>query len=176
MVVLERWTHADSRSADIYGEVLGCASTNDAHSIYEIDPTGGGMYRSMRNALREARISPDEIDYISAHAPSMVLTDKVETAAIKRLCKERAYKIPISSIKSVVGQPIAATGILQLISCLLAFRDSLIPPTINYEYPDQECDLDCVPNQAREKSIETALVNTHGFGGLNAALVVCRTG
>jgi len=172
VVLLEKLGYTQSRSATAYGEVLECSSTNDAHSIYEIDPDGGGLYRAMKKVLRGAQVSPQEIDYISAHAPSMVLTDKVETAAIKRLFKQHAYHIPVSSIKSMIGQPIAATGILQLATCLLAFRESTIPPTINYEFPDPDCDLDYVANSARRKTVETALINTHGYGGLNASLVV----
>jgi len=172
VVVLEGLGHANRRSANICGEVLACSSTNDAHNIHEIDPMGNGLCRSMRDALSRARVSPQEIDYISAHAPSMPLTDRVETAAIKKLFGEYAYRIPISSIKSMIGQPIAATGIFQLVACLLGFRDHTIPPTINYESPDPECDLDYVPNRAREKTVETALINTHGYGGLNATLIV----
>jgi 3-oxoacyl-[acyl-carrier-protein] synthase II len=171
-VILEDLKHACRRSSNIYGEVIGCSSTNDAYDIHEIDPAGGGLYRSMKNALHEARLIPQEIDYISAHAPSMILTDKVETAAIKRLFGECAYRIPVSSVKSMIGQPLAATGTLQVISCLLGFRDHILPPTTNYESPDPECDLDCVPNKARQGNIETALINSYGFGGLNATLVI----
>ncbi len=172
VIVLEKLAHTQSRSAAVYGEVLGCSSTNDAYSVYEIDPDGGGLYKAMKKVLRGAQISPQEIDYISAHGPSMVLTDKVETAAIKRVFGQYAYHIPVSSIKSMIGQPIAATGILQLVTCLLAFRESTIPPTINHEFPDPDCDLDYVVNSARKKTVETALINTHGYGGLNASLVV----
>jgi 3-oxoacyl-[acyl-carrier-protein] synthase II len=172
VVVLEELGHAQSRSAPLYGEVLGCSVTNDAYSTFDIDPSGDGLYRAMRNALEESRLSTREVDYISAHAASMVLTDKVESLAIKRLLGKRAQKVPVSSIKSMIGQPLAATGILQVAACLLAFQDHVIPPTINYEHPDPECDLDCVPNKARKKTIETALINTHGYGGINAALVV----
>ncbi len=172
VVVLEELGHAQSRSTPLYGEVLGCSVTNDAYSTFDIDPSGDGLYRSMRNALEESRLSTREVDYISAHAASMVLTDKVESLAIKRLLGKRTHKVPVSSIKSMIGQPMAATGILQVAACLLAFQDHVIPPTINYEHPDPECDLDCVPNKARKKAIETALINTHGYGGINAALVV----
>jgi len=129
----------------------------------------------MKDALRNARVSPGEIDYISAHAPSVVLTDKVETAAIKEVFGDHAYQIPVSSIKSMIGQPLAATGIFQVAASLLGIRDHLIPPTINYEHSDPECDLDCVPNRTRKKTVETVLINTHGFGGLNASLVVRKT-
>jgi len=171
---LEELSQAQSRSAPIYGEVLGCSVTNDAYSIFDIDPSGDGLYRAMKNAIEESRLTTDEIDYISAHAASMVLTDKVESLAINRLLGKRAHTVPVSSIKSMIGQPMAATGILQVAACLLAFQDRIIPPTINHEHPDPECDLDCVPNKAREKTIDTALINTHGYGGINAALVVQR--
>ena len=174
VVVLEELSQAQSRSAPIYGEVLGCSVTNDAYSIFDIDPSGDGLYRAMKNALEESRVTTEEIDYISAHAASMVLTDKVESLAINRLLGKRAHTVPVSSIKSMIGQPMAATGILQVAACLLAFQDHVIPPTINYEHPDPECDLDCVPNKARKKTTETALINTHGYGGINAALVVRR--
>jgi 3-oxoacyl-[acyl-carrier-protein] synthase II len=172
IVVMEDLKHASSRSTYLYGEVLGCSSTNDGYGLYEIEPSGRGLYRSMRNALQNARTGPREIDYISAHAPSTVMADKAETAAIKRVFGEYAHKIPVSSIKSIVGQPLAASGMLQLLSCLLGIRDHVLPPTMNYEHPDPECDLDYVPNVARRKSIETALINAHGFGGVNASLIV----
>jgi len=174
VVVLEALGHAQSRSTPIYGEVLGSSVTNDGYSIFDIDPSGEGLYRAMRNALEESRLSARDVDYISAHAASMVLTDKVESLAINRLLGKRTRKVPVSSIKSMIGQPMAATGILQVAACLLAFQDRIIPPTINHEHPDPECDLDCVPNKAREKTIDTALINTHGYGGINAALVVQR--
>jgi 3-oxoacyl-[acyl-carrier-protein] synthase II len=126
----------------------------------------------MKNALNQADIDLTEVDYISAHAPSVKLTDQVETASIKKLFGELAYQIPVSSIKSMIGQPLAAAGILQLISCLLGFRDQIVPPTINYEFPDPDCDLDYVPNRARKTALRTALINTHGFGGINASAVV----
>jgi 3-oxoacyl-[acyl-carrier-protein] synthase II len=176
VIVLEELGHAQARSATIYGEVLGCSVTNDAYNTFDIDPSGDGLYRAMKNALTQSRVSRGEVDYISAHAASMVLTDKVEALAIKRLFGEEANKIPVSSIKSMIGQPLAATGILQVAACALAFRDHVLPPTINYEYPDPECNLDCVPNKARKKATETALVNTHGYGGINAALVVRKIG
>jgi len=172
VVILEALGMGHSRSPRVYGEVLGCSSTNDGYSIYDIDPTGDGLYRAMKNALNQADIDLTEVDYISAHAPSVKLTDQVETASIKKLFGELAYQIPVSSIKSMIGQPLAAAGILQLISCLLGFRDQIVPPTINYEFPDPDCDLDYVPNRARKTALRTALINTHGFGGINASAVV----
>jgi 3-oxoacyl-[acyl-carrier-protein] synthase II len=172
VVILETLERALSRSPRVYGEILGCSSTNDGYSIFDIDPSGDGLYRAMKNALKEANISPAEVDYISAHAPSIVLTDQVETAAIKKTFGELAYQIPVSSIKSMIGQPLAAAGIFQLISCLLGFRDQIIPPTINYEFPDPHCDLDYVPNCARRSELKVNLINTHGFGGINASAVV----
>jgi 3-oxoacyl-[acyl-carrier-protein] synthase II len=172
VVILEGLERALSRSPRVYGEILGCSSTNDGYSIFDIDPSGDGLYRAMKNALKEANISPAEVDYISAHAPSIVLTDKVETAAIKKIFGELAYQVPVSSIKSMIGQPLAAAGIFQLISCLLGFRDQIIPPTINYEFPDPDCDLDYVPNRARRSELKVNLINTHGFGGINASAVV----
>jgi 3-oxoacyl-[acyl-carrier-protein] synthase II len=172
MVILEELGHASSRSANLYGEVSGYALTNDAVNLYDIDPSGDGLLWSMRRALADARLIPQEIEYISAHGPSIVLTDRAETTAIKRLFGEYAFRVPISSIKSMIGQPLGATPMLQLASCLLTFRDHILPPTINYEVPDPACDLDYVPNRARTKTVETALINAHGYGGINASLVV----
>ena len=176
VIVLEELGHAQTRSATIYGEILGCSVTNDAYTVFEIDPSGEGLYKAMKNALAQSRVSRQELDYISAHAPSMVLTDKVEALAINRLFGNGAKKIPVSSIKSMIGHPMAATGILQVATCVLSFQDHVLPPTINYEHPDPECNLDCVPNKARKKVAETALINTHGYGGINAALVVRKIG
>ncbi len=176
-LILESLEHASRRGARIYGEVLGFASVSqDQHR--QGNPPGtearGAFARSMSLALAEARVSPEDIDYISAHAPSDVITDRLETEAIKQVFGDRAYRVPISSIKSCIGNPIAASGVLQTIATLLSIRDGKIPPTINYEHPDPQCDLDYVPNKWRYNRIDTALVNSHGLGGTYSSLVIGR--
>jgi 3-oxoacyl-[acyl-carrier-protein] synthase II len=173
MLVLETFERARARGAHVYGEIAGYGSTADAYRITDTHPEGRGAISCIRMALADARINPDDIDYINAHGTSTTVNDKVETVAIKQVFGPRAYKIPISSTKSMMGHLIAAGGATELIICLLAIRDGVAPPTINYEEPDPECDLDYVPNVARAVRCDVALSNSFGFGGQNIALI-CR--
>lgn len=174
MVVLEELEHALKRGAKIHGEVVGYGSTADAYRITDTHPEGRGAAACIRMALEDAGLGLDGIDYINAHGTSTDVNDKVETLAIKKVFGERASKIPVSSTKSMMGHLIAAAGATELIVCLLAIRDGLLPPTINYENPDPNCDLDYVPNQVRKGKCDRALSNSFGFGGQNIALIVSR--
>jgi 3-oxoacyl-[acyl-carrier-protein] synthase II len=172
VVVLESLEHAQARGAKIYGEILGYGSTNDAFHISAPAENGRGAADCMRMALDDAGVKPDQIDYINAHGTSTPLNDKSETAAIKTAFGELAYDIPVSSTKSMTGHMIGAAGSIEAIFCLLAMRDGLIPPTINYETPDPQCDLDVVPNQARKADLNITMSNSFGFGGHNATLIL----
>ncbi|MGQ9573768.1 MAG: beta-ketoacyl-ACP synthase II [Thermoguttaceae bacterium] len=172
MVVLEALEHARARRARIYGEIVGYGSTADAFRITDTHPEGRGAISCIRMALRDAGL--DRVDYINAHGTSTLVNDKVETLAIKQVFGEEAYRIPVSSTKSMIGHLIAAAGATELIFCLLAIRDQVLPPTINYEHPDPDCDLDYVPNLAREARCETVLSNSFGFGGQNITLIARR--
>ncbi len=172
ILVLESLEHAQARGAHIYGEVLGYGSTNDAFHISAPSENGRGALDCMRMALNDAGLGIDQIDYINAHGTSTPLNDKSETAAIKTLFGEKAYDVPISSTKSMTGHLMGAGGALEAIFCLLAMRDNMIPPTINYEFPDPLCDLDYVPNQARPKELNIVMSNSFGFGGHNATIVL----
>ena len=174
MVVLEEYEHAKKRGAKIHGELLGYGSTADAYRITDTHPEGRGASSCIRLALQDAGLGLGDIDYINAHGTSTDVNDKVETLAIKTVFGERAYKIPVSSTKSMMGHLIAAAGATELIVCLLAIRDGVVPPTINYETPDPNCDLDYVPNKAREAKCDRALSNSFGFGGQNISLIVGR--
>lgn len=174
MLVLESLEHAKARGARIYAELIGYGSTADAFRITDTHPEGRGAISCLRMALADAQISPDEVDYINAHGTSTEVNDKVETLAVKQVFGERAYRIPMSSTKSMTGHLIAAAGATELIFCILAIRDNVLPPTINYEYPDPACDLDYVPNQARPQKCDTAVSNSFGFGGQNIALIARR--
>ena len=174
MVVLEELEHAKARGAKIYGELTGYGSTADAFRITDTHPEGRGAIRCIQMALADARLNLDQIDYINAHGTSTSVNDKVETLAIKNVFGQQAYKIPVSSTKSMMGHLIAAAGATELIICLLAIRDGVLPPTINYEHPDPECDLDYIPNVAREAKCEMALSNSFGFGGQNITLIASR--
>jgi 3-oxoacyl-[acyl-carrier-protein] synthase II len=174
MVVLEEYEHAKRRGAKIYGEIVGYGSTADAFRVTDSHPEGRGAAACMRMALKDAGIAPDHIGYINAHGTSTAVNDKVESLAAKTVFGEHAYKVPMSSTKSMTGHLIAAAGATELIITLLALRDGVLPPTINYETPDPECDLDYVPNQAREAKIRYGLTNSFGFGGQNIALVVAK--
>ena len=171
VVVLEELEHARARKATIYGELIGYGATADAYHITTPSPEGEGNARAMKMALDQAGLRPDELDYLNAHGTSTQPNDREETAAIKSLFGDHAYAMPISSTKSMTGHLLGAAGALEAIACLLTIRDGLIPPTINYEVPDPELDLDYVPNTAREASVTTALSNSMGFGGHNASLV-----
>jgi 3-oxoacyl-[acyl-carrier-protein] synthase II len=174
MVILEELEHAKARGAKIHGELAGFGSTADAFRITDIHPQGRGAIACIKMALSDAKANLDEVDYINAHGTSTQVNDKVESLSIKQVFGERAYKIPVSSTKSMVGHLIAAAGATEVIFCLLAIRDNVVPPTINYEYPDPECDLDYVPNRAREVRCDTVLTNSFGFGGQNITLLIRR--
>lgn len=172
VMMLESLEHAKARGANIYAELIGYGANGDAYHMTAPSPNGDAATRCMQLSLDSAKINPNEIDYINAHGTSTLLNDKYETAAIKRVFGDRAYKIPISSTKSMTGHLLGAAGTAELIACVLAINNSVVPPTINYEFPDPDCDLDYVPNTAREMEINMALSNSLGFGGHNATLVV----
>ncbi len=174
MIVLEELEFAKRRGAQIYGEVLGFGSTADAYRITDIHPDGRGAIACMRMAIQDAGISPDDIDYVNAHGTSTQVNDRVETVACKVVFGDRAKQTPISSTKSMMGHLIAAAGVTEMIICLMAIRDGVLPPTINYENPDPDCDLDYVPNEPREAQCDIALNNSFGFGGQNITLAVGR--
>ena len=174
IVILEELERARMRRATIYAEVAGYGYNGDAYHITAPCPDGDGSMRCIRMALKDAGIGPDEVDYINAHGTSTDLNDSSETLAIKGAFGERAYHIPVSSTKSMTGHLLGAAGAIEAIFSVLAIRDQVCPPTINYEYPDPECDLDYVPNTAREHAIDVAVSNSFGFGGTNAVLVFKR--
>ncbi len=170
MVVLEELERAKARGARIYGEIVGYGSTADAFRITDTHPEGRGAVACIRMALKDAGLNTHEVNYINAHGTSTVVNDKVETMAIKQALGDDAYRTPVSSVKSMMGHLIAAAGSVEAIVCLLTIRDNVIPPTINYQTPDPECDLDYVPNAAREAPVQVALSNSFGFGGQNISL------
>ncbi|MGD0384179.1 MAG: beta-ketoacyl-ACP synthase II [Thermoguttaceae bacterium] len=174
MVVLESLEMARARGAHIYGEIVGYGSTADAFRITDTHPEGRGAITCIKLALADARLDSGKIDYINAHGTSTSVNDKVETLAIKKVFGDRAYKIPVSSTKSMIGHLIAAAGVTELIFCILAIRDNVVPPTTNYETPDPDCDLDYVPNVARQLPCNVTLTNSFGFGGQNITLIVRR--
>nr|WP_263323573.1 beta-ketoacyl-ACP synthase II [Neobacillus sp. Marseille-Q6967] len=171
IVVLEELEHALARGAHIYGEVVGYGATGDAHHITTPAPEGEGAQRAMRLALEDAGIAPEQVDYINAHGTSTHYNDLYETLAIKEVFKEHAYTLSVSSTKSMTGHLLGATGAIEAIFSLLAIKEGIIPPTINYETPDEQLDLDYVPNLAKKKDIEVVLSNSLGFGGHNATLL-----
>ncbi len=174
MLLLEELEHAKARGARIHGEIVGYGSTADAFRLTDSHDEGRGAIACMKDALADAGLSPDQIDYVNAHGTSTAVNDSVETLAIKRTFGEGAYNLPISSTKSMMGHLIAAAGSVEAIVCLLAIRDGILPPTINLENPDPECDLDYVPNKARRKHVDVALSNSFGFGGQNITLILQR--
>ena len=174
VLVLEELQHARKRGARIYAEVLGQASSSDAYHVAAPDPTAEGAVRAMRWALQDAGVNLNEVDYINAHGTGTPANDAGETLAIKKLFGERAYSIPISSTKSMIGHPMGAAGALEAVACTLTLVNGVIHPTINYELPDPDCDLDYVPNQARPAQVRTVLSNSFGLGGQNACLVLRR--
>ncbi|MCG3125838.1 MAG: 3-oxoacyl-[acyl-carrier-protein] synthase 2 [Phycisphaerae bacterium] len=174
ILILEEYESARRRGAKIHCEVLGYGSTADAFRVTDIHEEGRGAIAAMRAALHDARVKPAEIDYISAHGTGTEENDKLETLAIRNVFGDAARKVPVSSIKSMMGHLVAAAGAVELITCVLAIRDGALPPTINYQNPDPNCDLDYVPNQARRAAVRTALSNSFGFGGQNDTLVVRR--
>jgi 3-oxoacyl-[acyl-carrier-protein] synthase II len=174
MLVLEELDHAKARGANIYAEILGYGSTADAYRITDTHPEGRGASSCIRLALEDAGLNPSDVNYVNAHGTSTDVNDRVESLAIKTVFGERAYKTPVSSTKSMLGHLIAAAGATELIICLMAIRDNVLPPTINYETPDPECDLDYIPNAARPARCDVALSNSFGFGGQNISLIVGR--
>jgi 3-oxoacyl-[acyl-carrier-protein] synthase II len=174
IVILEELEHARKRGAKIYAELLGYGYNGDAYHITAPCPDGDGFIRCINMALRDAGLGPEAVDYINAHGTSTDLNDQTETLAIKKVFGERAYKIPVSSTKSMTGHLLGAAGAIEAIFSALAIRDRVCPPTINYETPDPECDLDYVPNQARNHDINVAISDSFGFGGTNCVLVLRR--
>jgi 3-oxoacyl-[acyl-carrier-protein] synthase II len=172
IIVLETLESARERGVAIYGEVIGYGATSEATHIVHPEDTGSEAARVIDLALQDAGISPDQVDYINTHGTSTVLNDMVETRAIKRIFREHAYRISLNSTKSMIGHTIGAAGAIEGIVCALTLRRNVIHPTINYEEPDPECDLDYTPNQARERDVKVALSNSFGFGGNNSCLVV----
>ena len=171
IVVVEELEHAKARGAKIYCEITGYGLSADAYHMTAPPPDGEGAARAMQLALDHARLSPDQVDYVNAHATSTDIGDICETRAIKKVFGEYAYKVPISSTKSMTGHLLGGAGGVEMAACALAIRDSVIPPTINLENPGEECDLDYTPNVARERKVRVALNNSFGFGGHNATLV-----
>jgi 3-oxoacyl-[acyl-carrier-protein] synthase II len=174
MLVLEELEHAKKRGANIYAELMGYGSTADAFRVTDSRPDGRGAIACISLALGDSGLPKESIGYCNAHGTSTQVNDRVETLALKKAFGEHAYKLPTSSSKSMLGHLIAAAGAVELITCVLAIRQSVLPPTINYETPDPECDLDYVPNQAREKRVDHVLSNSFGFGGQNISLIVSR--
>jgi 3-oxoacyl-[acyl-carrier-protein] synthase II len=172
LVVLENLEHARKRKANIYAEFCGYGMSCDAYHITAPDPDGEGAAQAMIEALKDAEVNPEDVDYINAHGTSTKLNDKIETLAIKRALGAHAKKTMVSSTKSMTGHLLGAAGGVEFVVCVLAIKDSVVPPTINYEYPDPECDLDYVPNTARKTEVDVCLSNSLGFGGHNATLAV----
>jgi 3-oxoacyl-[acyl-carrier-protein] synthase II len=171
MVVLEEYERAKKRGAPIYGEIAGYGTTADAFRITDTHPEGRGAARCITMALTDAGLNQQDVHYINAHGTSTAVNDRVETLAIRTAFGEHADGIPVSSTKSMTGHLIAAAGVTELIICLMAMRAGIVPPTINYETPDPQCDLDYIPNKAREHKVRAALSNSFGFGGQNIALI-----
>jgi 3-oxoacyl-[acyl-carrier-protein] synthase II len=174
IVLLEEWESAERRRARIYAEVVGYGTSADAYHITQPDPEGDGAARAMRLALRDAGLEPAQVDYINAHGTSTPYNDRLETLAIKRVWGEDARRVPVSSTKSMTSHLLGAAGGVEAITCALAIERGMLPPTINYEVPDPECDLDYVPNTARPARVGVAMSNAFGFGGHNAILVLRR--
>jgi len=174
IVVLEELEHALKRGAKIYGEIAGYGYNGDAYHITAPAPDGEGFIRCIKMALKDAGILPEDVNYINAHGTSTELNDYTETLAIKEVFKENAYRIPVSSTKSMTGHLLGAAGAVEAVFSLLSIRDNVCPPTINYETPDPRCDLDYVPNESRNCKIDVVMSNSFGFGGTNATLVFRR--
>jgi len=173
-VILEELEHAKRRGANIYAELVGFGMSGDAHHITAPPEDGEGARLAMSNALKDAAMNPSEVQYINAHATSTPLGDKAETTAVKRTFGDHAKRLAVSSTKSMTGHLLGAAGVVEAIFSILAIRDNVAPPTINYQTPDPNCDLDYVPNTAREMKIDTALSNSFGFGGTNGSLIFRR--
>lgn len=176
MLALEELGHARRRGASIYAELRGYGASSDAYHLSAPDPTGEGAARAMRRALEQAGLEPEEVDYVNAHATSTPLGDVAETLAIKNALGEHGYRIPVSATKSMTGHMFGASGAVELIVSVLTMRDGVVHPTINYENPDPDCDLDYVPNASRKAEVNLALSNSFAFGGVNVSLVVGKYG
>jgi len=172
VVILEELEHARKRGAHIYCEMVGYGMSGDAYHMTAPNPDGDGAIRCMKAALKDARLSPEDVDYLNAHGTSTPLNDKTETQAIKTAFGHNASKLAVSSTKGVTGHLLGAAGAVEFIACAMAIQEKILPPTINYEYPDPDCDLDYVPNVARKKDVKVACSNSLGFGGHNATLVL----
>jgi len=171
IMVIDDATYALERGAPILAEIVGYSATSDAFHLTQPSPDGEGAARAVKLALKRADISPDEIDFISAHGTATILNDRMETAVIKNVFGDRAKHIPISATKSMIGHLLGAAGGIEAVLSILAINHGMVPPTINLTHPDPECDLDYVPNKARRVKIQTAMSNSFGFGGHNSVLV-----
>jgi 3-oxoacyl-[acyl-carrier-protein] synthase II len=174
MVILEELEHAKRRGATIHAELVGYGSTADAYRVTDSHPDGRGAISCMKGALKDAGLKPTDIDYVNAHGTSTQVNDRAETFACKDVFGEYAYKLPVSSSKSMLGHLICAAGVVELITCVMTIHNGVMVPTINYDTPDPDLDLDYIPNQAREKKVNRAQSNSFGFGGQNVSLVVSR--
>ena len=174
MLVLEALEHARARGAAICGEVAGQASTADAFRLTDCHDEGRGAVAAMRLALADAGLNPEDVDYVNAHGTSTKVNDSVETLALKQALGDHARRVPVSSTKSMTGHLIAAGGVVEAIACLRAIRDGVVPPTVNLDHPDADCDLDYVPHAARDRAVDVAMSNSFGFGGQNTTLVLRR--
>ncbi len=174
ILVLESLSHAKRRNAPILAEIVGYGASSDAHHVVAPHPEGAGAAKAMRLALRDAGLSTDDIDYINAHGTSTPLGDTSETVAIKKVFGDRACKLPVSSTKSMIGHAMGASGAIEALVSVLSIRDGIVHPTVNYETPDPECDLDYVPNVARETPVRTVMSNSFAFGGHNTVLIFRR--
>ncbi len=174
MLILEEFEHAQARGAVIHGEVAGYGSTADAFRITDSHDEGRGAIACIRQALDDAGLNPEDVDYINAHGTSTSVNDSIETLAIKQTFGDAAYKVPVSSTKSMMGHLIAAAGSVEAIVCLLTIRDGVLPPTVNLDNPDPDCDLDYIPHAARQHAVDVTLSNSFGFGGQNIALIIRR--
>jgi len=174
MMILEDLDHALSRGAKIYAELVGYGSTNDAYHLAAPSEGGEGLVRAMDVALRKAGLRPEEVDYVNAHGTGTQVGDKYETQALKTVFGDHAYKLAVTSTKSMTGHMMGAAGAVEGLACVLAIKHSIIPPTINYEHPDPDCDLDYVPNVARPAPVRVAMSNSMGLGGHNSSVVFRR--
>jgi 3-oxoacyl-[acyl-carrier-protein] synthase II len=172
VIILEEYEHAKKRGAKIYCELAGYGLTADAYHMSAPMPEGEGAARCMHMAMKHAKVNPEDVDYINAHGTSTPIGDACETKAVKRAFGASAHKVAVSSTKSMTGHLLGAAGAVEMAACVMAMRDSLLPPTINLENPDPECDLDYVPNTAREKKVKVAISNSFGFGGHNSSVVI----
>lgn len=174
MLVLEEMEHARQRKARIYAELVGWGSSCDAHHMCQPAPDGAQASRALSTAIRRAGVLPSQVDYFNAHATSTQLGDKTEMLVARTVFGEHASRIPTSSIKGAIGHMQGACGSSEVAACCLAMRDNILPPTINYEFPDPDCDMDCIPNKPRYQQVDIAVSNSFSFGGRNTAVVLKR--